>query len=150
MSQHTGVTHLSHAAQQAQEWIRDLVARPPFETEEQAYSYLRAVLHALRDRLTMEEAVHLASQLPMMVRGFYYDGWKPSKTPVDVRTQREFFDLVRTNLGGALPAAQIDTMAATHTVLEFLADHVDPGELNHIRGQLPKELKELITTGVAG
>ena len=147
---HTHVTHLSHAAQQAQEWIRDLVARPPFQTEEQAYSYLRAVLHALRDRLTMEEAVHLAAQLPMMVRGFYYEGWKPSKVPVDVRTQAEFFELVHVNLGGTMPATQIDTAAATHTVLEFLADHVDPGELRHIRRQLPRELKDLITGGVAG
>ena len=98
----------------------------------------------------MEEAVHLAAQLPMMVRGFYYEGWKPSRVPVDVRTQAEFFALIRTNLGGMTSASQLDTVAATHTVLEFLADHVDPGELNHIRGQLPRELKELITTGVAG
>jgi uncharacterized protein (DUF2267 family) len=146
MATHNNVTQLSHAAHQVQEWIHDLASRPPFETEEQAYSYLRAVLHALRDRLTMEEAVHLASQLPMIVRGFYYEGWKPSRTPVAVRTQNEFFDLVNTNLGGTLPASAIDVAAGTHTVLAFLVDHVDPGEFRHVRGQLPRDLKELFGT----
>jgi uncharacterized protein (DUF2267 family) len=31
------------------------------------------VLHALRDRLTVEEASDLAAQLPMLIRGLYYE-----------------------------------------------------------------------------
>jgi uncharacterized protein (DUF2267 family) len=150
MSQHGAVTQLNHAAQQAQEWIKDLARRPPFQTEEQAYSYLRAVLHALRDRLTMDEAVHFAAQLPMMVRGFYYEGWKPSTTPVDVRTPEAFFELVRANLGGMLPSSRIDAVAATHAVLEFLADHLDPGVLEHVKLQVPKALKGLFAMRMAG
>lgn len=147
---HTNVTQLSHAAQQTQEWIKDLSGRHPFDIEDQAYSYLRAVLHALRDRLTPEQAVHLASQLPMLVRGFYYDGWKPSRTPVGIKTQQEFFGRVRDNLGGSAPATRVDTVAATHTVLEFLEERLDGGELRHVKGQLPRELQALFTSPVAG
>lgn len=146
---HTNVTQLSHAAQHTQEWLKDLASRPPFETEDQAYSYLRAVLHVLRDRLTLEEAVHLASQLPMLVRGFYYEGWKPSRTPVAVKTPQEFFQRVDDELGGTAPATRVAAVAATHTVLEFLEDHVDAGELRHVKGQLPRSLQGLFPARAA-
>jgi uncharacterized protein (DUF2267 family) len=143
-------TQLAHAAQQAQEWMSDLASRPPFESEEQAYSYLRAVLHALRDRLSTDEAVHLASQLPTTVRGFYYEGWKPSRLPVTVSTQHAFIELVQASLNGALAASELDPTAGTQTVFEFLADHVDSEELEHVKAHLSKELNALFSTGVAG
>ena len=55
-------------------------------------SGLRAVLHALRDRLPVAEAAHLGAQLPMLVRGFYYDCWKPAGAPVRINTTQEFCD----------------------------------------------------------
>lgn len=140
---HTNVTQLSHASQLVQEWLKDLASRPPFETEDQAYSYLRAVLHALRDRLTVEQVAHLASQLPMVVRGFYYEGWRPSLAPNDFHTQQEFFDHVEESLGGTTPATRIDTVAATHAVLGLLEDRVDEGELRHVKSQLPEDIRNL-------
>src|SRR3979409_1993907 len=57
----------------------------PKERRNQSYAALRGVLHALRDRLTVEEAAQFGAQLPMLVRGLYYEGWDPSKTPVKLR-----------------------------------------------------------------
>jgi uncharacterized protein (DUF2267 family) len=69
----------------------------PKERRNQSYGALRAVLHALRDRLTVEETAHLAAQLPMLIRGVYYTGWDPSRVPVKMhrdeflaRVRREF------------------------------------------------------------
>lgn len=140
---HTNVTQLSHACQQAQEWVKELSSRPPFEVEEQAYSYLRAVLHALRDRLTVEEAVHLAAHLPTLIRGVYYEGWKPSRAPQKIRTVDEFCRHVEDGFGGVQPAGGVDTLAGTEAVLGFLEQHVDAGEMEHVRSQLPKELRAL-------
>src|SRR5258706_928036 len=47
----------------------------------QSYAALRAVLHALRDRLTVDEGAQFSAQLPMLVRGLYYAGWDPSRVP---------------------------------------------------------------------
>jgi uncharacterized protein (DUF2267 family) len=53
----------------------------PKERRTQSYAALRAIMHALRDRLTVNEAVQLGAQLPILLRGVYYDGWAPSKAP---------------------------------------------------------------------
>ena len=58
-----------------------------------AYKALRAVLQTLRDRLPMQEAVHFGAQLPMLLRGLYYEGWKPAQTPIKM-SREEFLQAV--------------------------------------------------------
>ena len=65
---------------------------------QQAYRMLRAVLMALRDRMTVEEATDLGAQLPMLIRGFYYEGFNPSKTPTSERNRQAFLERVAENL----------------------------------------------------
>lgn len=60
-------------------WLDDLMAELGWQDRHKAYLALRAVLHTLRDRLTVEEAAHLGAQLPMLIRGFYYEGWDPKR-----------------------------------------------------------------------
>jgi uncharacterized protein (DUF2267 family) len=151
MSEHVTIPQLSSATQQVQEWLNDLASRPPFEDPRQACSLLRAVLHAVRDRLTPEEAAHFASQLPMIVRGFYFEGWRPALAPNDFATADEFHQHVRSSLGGPRPPEQpagLDVQHASRTVLEFLADRVDAGELRHVTAQLPEEIAHLFPDAV--
>ena len=54
----------------------------PKERRNQSYNALRAVLHTLRDRVTVDESAQFAAQLPTLVRGIYYEGWDPSRVPV--------------------------------------------------------------------
>jgi uncharacterized protein (DUF2267 family) len=71
-------------------WLGELQAVLTWDDRERAYHALRAVLHALRDRLPPHEAVDLGAQLPMLVRGFYYDGWHPADKPLKYRDKRPF------------------------------------------------------------
>lgn len=57
--------------------MKDLADQPEIATEAQAYSILRVVLPSRRDRLQVEEVAHLSAQLPMLVRGFFFEGWQP-------------------------------------------------------------------------
>src|SRR6185369_10762255 len=51
------------------------------EDREFAYRVLRAWLHTLRDRLTVQASAHFAAQLPDLIRGIFYAGWNPSGVP---------------------------------------------------------------------
>lgn len=130
---------LSHAVQQTQEWLKELRDNGDLADEAAAYSVLRAVLHQLRDRLTPEEAVDLAAQLPLIVRGIYYEGWRPTRTPEKVRTKQDFLHEVTVKLRPHPIAAE----PAVRDVLALLAHHCDPGEIADVIAQLPAELKEL-------
>lgn len=72
---------ISHAVQQTQEWLKALCEAGGYSGETEALAALRSVLHQLRDRLTPQEAIDLAAQLPIIVRGVYYEGWQPLRTP---------------------------------------------------------------------
>jgi uncharacterized protein (DUF2267 family) len=59
-----------------------------------AYEVLSATLHAVRDRITPEKAVHLGSQLPMLMRGLHYEAWYSAGTPTRPRQTEDFLDYV--------------------------------------------------------
>jgi uncharacterized protein (DUF2267 family) len=110
------------------------------ELRHQSYSALRAVLHALRDRLTVDEASDLAAQLPLLIRGLYYEGWDPSKVPVKM-SKEEFLDRVRRELGFEVEGG-IEQLVST--VLRALGRYVTDGEWQDIRSSLPRDLASVI------
>ena len=130
---------LSHALQQTQEWLKELRDNGDLADEGAALSVLRAVLHQLRDRLTPEEAVDLAAQLPLIVRGIYFEAWRPGRTPEKVRSKREFVD----GVAAKLRPHTIPVEPAVRDVLSLLAHHCDPGEISDVIAQLPSELRQL-------
>lgn len=134
---------ISHAVQQTQEWLKELRETSGLEDEAAALSVMRAVLHQVRDRLSAEEAVDLAAQLPVIVRGFYFEGWRPGQVPQKVHTKQKFLDQVTLKL---LPR-QIPPEPAVRAVLAMLAHRCDPGEIGDVIGQMPSELKELWPAG---
>jgi uncharacterized protein (DUF2267 family) len=136
MSMHATI---AHGVQQIQQWLKELIENGGLESEREAYAVLRAVLHQLRDRLTLEEAVDLGAQLPLIVRGIYFEGWRPSRVPEKVRTRQEFLDELVMKL---LPH-RVPPEAAARDVFALLAHYCDPGEIAHVIDQLPAELKEL-------
>src|SRR5271165_4064541 len=81
-------------------WLRELMEELGWNDRHQAYRALAAVLHALRDRLTVVEAADLGAQLPMLIRGLYYEGWTPTGKPVKERKREDFLAHIATALRG--------------------------------------------------
>src|SRR5687767_3740750 len=91
------------AVQKADLWVKDMSAAIGTHDRHRGHQALRAGLHALRDRLPPEEAVQLGAQLPLVVRGLYYEGWKPTQTPRKARDVDDFTWLVQQHLDERTP-----------------------------------------------
>lgn len=136
----TGLEVFDTTVQQTNLWLKAIQERLGSEDRHFAYLALRGTLHALRDRLPPELAVHLGAQLPMLVRGFYYEEWHPAGTPTRERRLDEFLDKVAKVFVREPPA---DIEAVARAVLEVLAARLDPGQVSKVIHALPPELRAL-------
>lgn len=132
---------LDSTIQKTREWLKDVTDGLGFPNEKAAFAALRAVLHSLRDRLPQPNAVQLGAQLPMLIRGMYYEGWDPLKEPSRIRHQDEFFNLVAAELKEH--AELRDARRVTKVVFGVLANRLDAGEKEKLLRTLPKDLREL-------
>jgi uncharacterized protein (DUF2267 family) len=136
----TQVTALDHSVQQTNIWLKTLGEELHSQDRHDAYRALRAVLHVLRDRLTAEQAVHLGAQLPTLVRGLYYEGWRHSAKPDSERQPADFAALVAAELP---PSMGRDALRVTKAVFSLLAKELDPGETAKIIATMPAPLRSL-------
>lgn len=131
---------LDHTVQQTNVWLKALMTEHLLGEKQQAYSALRAVLHALRDRLPPESAVQLGAQLPTLIRGIYYEGWRMAREPRVTRRLDDFLETVAEELPPRFPRDPLGTTAA---VFELLWQELDPGETTKIIGLLPAPVRNL-------
>jgi uncharacterized protein (DUF2267 family) len=75
-------------------WLKDLADELGVKDQRHAFRVLRAFLHALRDRLSVDETAQLAAQLPIFIRGVFYEGWDPSRTPERYRDVATFLHML--------------------------------------------------------
>ena len=114
---------------------------------DQAARILRAVLHALRNRITLDENFDLLSQLPMVLKAVYVDGWKPAKTVNQSSHLKDFLEEIR-YADAQLAAYDFGNDAKAKSmvlgVFRVLAQFVSAGELNVVVAGLPLEIKNFI------
>src|ERR1035437_7800960 len=129
------VSVIDRTVAKTNEWLDRLSRELGTEDRQRAYGLLRAVLHALRDRIGTEVSVHLGAQLPLLIRGIFYEGWDPGSTPQKltldefvVRVERE------ANLKSSAEAA-----TATRAVMQCLWEELAPGTTDHVIAVLPAE-----------
>jgi uncharacterized protein (DUF2267 family) len=130
------VSSVNETVGKANEWLWELREIGDFYTTAQAYTAMRAVLHTLRDRLTVDEAAHLGAQLPMLIRGLYYEGWRPSAVPIAQRSEHDFLMTVAHRLGNA----QINAEHACRAVFALLRNRISDGEIDDVRQMLHHRL----------
>jgi uncharacterized protein (DUF2267 family) len=105
-----------------------------------AWHALGAVLRALRDRLPINDVAHLGAQLPLLVRGLYYDQWHPAGKPEKIRHQEDFLARVSEGLADTRPIGAKDAASA---VFKVVSRHIDRGEREKVERALPKEIRVL-------
>lgn len=138
----TGVSAFEKTIEKTNLWLGELERIMGWPDRSKAYMALRAVLHALRDRLPPDEAADLAAQLPMLIRGFFYEGWHPANKPRKYRHKEDFLEQVRKEAPW-LAGAELEP--AVTAVFGILESEVGGGETVQVRRLLPPELRELWT-----
>ncbi|WP_212524613.1 DUF2267 domain-containing protein [Actibacterium sp. MT2.3-13A] len=135
-----GLKIIDDAVQAANEWVNAVNDGTGWENKQRAYRLLRAVLHAIRDHLNVDEAAQLAAQLPVLIRGIYFEGWNPSKTPVRMRTRAAFIDAVQRDFE---PDPMGDAPEAIAAVMAVLRAHVSEGEMEDVETAFTDDIREL-------
>lgn len=129
--------------QKSNEWIRSVQKEIGFLKPVEAYHLLRAVLHALRDELSIHEGAHLAAQLPLLLRGVYYECWNPPTGKHKVVSKNEFLENVMKHLGPAT-RLNIEIEEGVATIFKVLVRHVSEGEMDDVIHSLSPTLREFV------
>jgi uncharacterized protein (DUF2267 family) len=130
---------IASSVQKTHEWLRDIEDELHLKNEVSAYAALRATLHAVRDRLPVELVAHLGAELPILIRGIYYDGWHPSAARLKTAHAEDFCDSIRRELQGHEDLQHVDEVA--RAVLRVLDDRLERGQIRHVVEALPEKTR---------
>ncbi|MFZ3179235.1 MAG: DUF2267 domain-containing protein [Methylocystis silviterrae] len=136
----TGLSTFDETVQLSNQWLNELMPAVDWEDKHRAYRLLRATLHALRDRLTAHEAAQFGAQLPMLIRGFYYDGWHMTDRAPAERTKSAFLGHVE---AAFKQDPNADTEALVREVFKLLTHKLSPGQISDVKHVLPPEVRAL-------
>ena len=120
-------------------WLKHVAAELRSDDRRKAYVALRTVLHLLRDCLPVEETAKFAAQMPLLLQGVLFEGWKPRRKPERL-TRQAFFERVRASTRNQ---PGLDAALVTRAVLVTLGRHLSAGEIEAVRRVLPHEVREL-------
>ena len=136
----TGLDVFDTTVSKTNNWLNELARLLSLQDRRKTYRVLRATLHALRDRLTVEEVAQFGAQLPMLVRGFYYEQWDPTGKPLKLRHLDEFLTQIEEGLE---PDDGVDAEEAARAVFALLAQRISHGEMTDILQVIPVGLRGL-------
>jgi uncharacterized protein (DUF2267 family) len=135
----TGVDSLDGSIAKVNQWLADVAGAFGTDDRRLAYRVLRAWLHCLRDRLTVQVAAHFAAQLPELWRGVFYGGWNPSGVPVKYGRS----DYV-TRFAREAGVHESDVARAAGVVTAVVRKHMSAGAVDEAFALLPADLRRFL------
>jgi uncharacterized protein (DUF2267 family) len=138
----TGLKVFDSTIQTTNIWLDDIMRELDWKDRHKAYHALRSVLQTLRDRLSFDEALQLSAQLPLLVRGVFFEGWHPADKP---RKERHWDQFVAHVSESFALDTEVDPTKITRGVLKVLCRHIAQGEADSLRHVLPADICQLFT-----
>jgi uncharacterized protein (DUF2267 family) len=136
----TGLTVFDETVHTTNTWLHEITSRLGWDDRQKGYRVLRASLHALRDRMPVVAMAHLSAQLPILLRGVFFEGWRPSATPIKVRSVDEFLSGLRDAFS---EDRDFDAEAAFQEVISVMRMHISAGEMEDVWRTMPVEIQAL-------
>ena len=91
----TNIVGLDRAISHTMEWIDDIQHELGWASKDKTYQATKAVLQSIRDRLQVNEVIHLSANRPLVMKGMLMDGYTLKGKPERIR------DLVKFPCNGA-------------------------------------------------
>ena len=134
-----GLEVIDLAAQTAHEWVNELAGRLDWVSKRSALRLFRVTMHQIRDHLLLDEVAQFSAQLPLLIRGMFFEGWVPKRTPVKERHAKTFVQAIEAQL------ADTDDYRGQEDityVFHLLNAHLSAGEIEDVRASLPSEIRD--------
>lgn len=125
---------------EAHEWVNDLAGRTGWISDRDVLRLLRVVLARIRDHLPVNEMAQFSAQLPIILRGMFFEGWQPKATPVRERHAADFLAAIEESVGDVLDYRGVTDVKA---VFNLINGRISRGEVEDVRACLPQELRDL-------
>lgn len=129
---------LDNALEKSHIWLNQLQANLNIQKRNEAFRLLKVVLHELRDRLPLNEAAHLGAQLPTLIRGLYYEGFRPRPFNRKDKSLQPFLKAVEKKMPRFYPKPPSELLRG---VFELLNDTISSGEIKDIQACLSEEVR---------
>jgi uncharacterized protein (DUF2267 family) len=136
----TTVDTIDRTVEKTNLWLDELASELGTDERRQAYRVMRAVLHTLRDRVGVDETAQLGAQLPTLLRGTFYENWRPSDTPHD----HDVDSFLRRIQDEGHLAGETEASYAAAAAWRVLARHVGRGQLDDVLVVLPPAVGDLL------
>ncbi len=134
------IHHIEQSVHKTNKWIKDVMEEIGWDNKEKAYTALRATLQVLRDRLPIDEVAALGAQLPLVLRGVFYEGWDPTGKPERI-DKLGFIIRIHAYFNND-PTIKPDVVA--NKVIAVLRKKISEGEMKDIKSTLPPDINSLI------
>lgn len=125
---------------EAHEWVNELAGRTGWTNEREVLRLLRTVLAKIRDHLPVNEMAQFSAQLPILLRGMFFEGWQAKLTPIHERHVADFVADVEDAIGNVIDYQGVTDIKAVFNVVNA---RISRGEVNDVRSCLPQELRDL-------
>lgn len=135
----TGQTTLDHAPQVVAEWLNELREDMGWVDKGRTYLLLRTGLHVIRDSLPETEAADIAAQLPLLLKGIWWDGWSPSRAHSVIGRDAMLRAVAQHFVNDPLDEPEV----ALRAVHDLLARHVSAGEMQQADASMRKNVRGL-------
>lgn len=138
----TKVDAIARTVEKTHVWLNQIGTKLEAPGSRVAYHALRAVLHAIRDRMTVEQVAALGAQLPLLIRGMFYEGWHPHGKPLNIQDGEGFLRLVSIYLEQDAEVL-IDETRVVAAVFQVMQAHLAPGEIDTVLNAMPTPIQQV-------
>jgi uncharacterized protein (DUF2267 family) len=135
-----GLEAIDHTVHLTHEWINELAERLDWASKRSALRLLRITLRHIRDHLMVNELAQMSAQLPLVIRGFFFEGWVPKHTPIKERKSQDFIAYITDQMGDA---EEYRGLSDIKCVFDLLNNRLSRGEVEDIRATLPMPIRDL-------